>query len=123
MAFAVESKATLHGCCKSKYCFNFLLLINALIAVAYFIFDSYGKQKNLSTLRFNAVMPSINSTNEPIDSVKHVLEQNYKTDDLDRFYRMVNEEFMLGLRCMRKIKATTVKDPNINQVKETIKYE
>lgn len=88
-----------HRCTNQKQCFLLLLICNTLLACIYYFheqtFSSYllskSKQKQFHLIE-----------NPAVKFLRQTLENEYDYTDLLTFYEIVEKEFSLGLRCMRK---------------------
>mgnify|MGYP001110209764 FL=1 len=87
--------------CNQKRCFTCLLLFNFILALIYYI----HQQNYLILIRnYRKAIPFEHNIflTRAIAYLRHQLENDYDRNDLHRFYRLVENEFSLGLRCVRK---------------------
>jgi hypothetical protein len=97
-------------CFNIKYCLNrkhyFLIF---LLFNCFFGFVYYKYAQNQSQIPQNGIHTNLyrkqNSIqiNDPMKFIRNTLENEYNQDDLVAFYKNVEKEFSLGLRCTRKI--------------------
>ncbi|UJR09905.1 hypothetical protein I4U23_014127 [Adineta vaga] len=102
MALEIDTNQIYHLFCKNKRCFLILLLSNSLLAYSYYIYmqNQSSTKENVKTYS-KQFDKNFNSSNS-IDTIRNILKQEYDRNDLEVFYNVVNTQFALGLRCMRK---------------------
>jgi hypothetical protein len=127
VTFCFSNKLNRQLYLKRKRCFlTFLLLISSLPGIYYI----YGQHKSQTTRNLTKYLnrPSLNfnerkyttEINKAIEFITKTLENEYNRNDLISFYQVVEKEFRLGLRCMRKtIQPETTIDPNFSTDNQT----
>ena len=109
MAFHFNKNRNHHLSFSKKRLFVILLLLNSLVTCGYYAHchKRFQSKRNLATytrqvyVNLTLEKQSIR-TREEFEFIKTTLEKEYFRDDLLTFYKVVEEEFSLGLRCMRK---------------------
>ena len=112
MAFRLDHPNSNHYSCSlcvnRKRCFLLLLLTNGFVAALYFTYDLYKHERRSGTSPVNIFSQRPDSVELPttvpggVNFIKDTLEKDYDHNDLSLFYQLVEKEFSLGLRCMRK---------------------
>ncbi len=85
-------------CINQKRWFLILLLFNLSFT---FIYHFYGSILH-STDRSTIPIDGYQKQNYAIKFIRNILENEYDHEDLLTFYKLVEKEFALGLRCTRK---------------------
>jgi hypothetical protein len=97
MAFAIDKS---YLCINQKRCFLILLLFNLFAACIYYFYESVSHGTNKPTTPIDTY--GYQKPNSAIKFIRNILENEYDHEDLLTFYKLVEKEFALGLRCTRK---------------------
>ncbi|CAF1219046.1 unnamed protein product [Adineta steineri] len=121
MAFDCDNNYNV--CSNNKRCFLTLVLFNFFLACTYYFYEH-----NQSDVRQNAVkhFPNIfyqhelsRKTDNSIEIIRNILENEYNRSDLQIFYDLVEKEFALGLRCTRNQNKKSNVDLTISETNNT----
>lgn len=129
MAIRFDNNQNYHFYLNRKRCFLILLLLNSCLAGIYYVYEQNQLKLTQHVKTYTQhISPRINKA---IEFIKNTLDNEYNQEDLVTFYELVEKEFTLGLRCMRKtIQSPTITitnvnntvDKQINSSKTTIRY-
>ncbi|CAF4084730.1 unnamed protein product, partial [Adineta steineri] len=121
MAFDCDNNYNV--CSNNKRCFLTLVLFNFFLACTYYFYEH-----NQFDVRQNAVkhFPNIfyqhelsRKTDNSIEIIRNILENEYNRSDLQIFYDLVDKEFALGLRCTRNQNKKSNVDLTISETNNT----